>query len=398
LFFGDTMEVFAGGSAVRTGVLHGAVLTLSGGTARGTEVGAGGKMVVSSGGTARGTEVGSGGEMIVSAGGTALHTVLSGEEIVSSGGTARHTIIGRGQLVVSSGGDAFGNTLSGFGFVRVEGGLVRGTAVTGGEVNVDSGLADATVIGSRGFLLVDGGVARGLVVASRGDAVVFGGGHISEAVISGGRLFDNGGSVAEAVIDSGGEVLVRFGGRIAAPVIGSGGEVFVLHSSTVTAPVLSGGSLELLRGSRLGGSIDFAGSGGSLVVARNRLPGPANLISGFAPGDTIDLAAASFVSAGSATLAKGNELQISEGGKTYTLFFDPKQDFSGFVFTWASDGHGGTLVGEEKAPAAAADAVRWFGATPQARPASPMLVDSGTVPGHSPPASLAHLSGGFGQG
>jgi hypothetical protein len=241
--------------------------------------------------------------------------------------------------------------------------VVRDTVVSLGGVIVSSGgVAFHTTIDNSELLVSLGGVADGIAVGSSG------------------TLYVVGGLARGAVIEGGGSASIYGGGRIAAPVI-------------------DGGTVDLERGFRLGGAIDFAGSGGSLVIAGQRLPSPAHVVSGFAPGDTIDLAGVFFTSGGSAALAAGNELQINEGGQTYTLFFDPKQDFSGFVFTWANDGHGGTKVTETAAPAAAASEMRWFGAAPEARPASPHLVDSGSVPGHATPASLAQVSaGGFGHG
>ncbi len=71
---------------------------------------------------------------------------------------------------------------------------------------------------------------------------------------------------------------------------------------------------------------------------------PTATISGFVTSDTIDLAAVSFDSNGSATLGAGNVLAVTAGGQTYDLNFDPSQDFVGYGFQLSSDGSVGTDV------------------------------------------------------
>jgi hypothetical protein len=71
---------------------------------------------------------------------------------------------------------------------------------------------------------------------------------------------------------------------------------------------------------------------------------PTNAISGFAPGDTIDLAAVTFSSGGGVVLTSGNVLKVAEGGVPYNLQLDPTQNYSEDSFALSSDGSGGTKV------------------------------------------------------
>jgi hypothetical protein len=71
---------------------------------------------------------------------------------------------------------------------------------------------------------------------------------------------------------------------------------------------------------------------------------PTNVISGFAPGDKLDLAGVAFSSTGTVTLTSGNVLKITEGGTTYNLQLNPSQNFSEDAFALSSDGTGGTDV------------------------------------------------------
>jgi autotransporter-associated beta strand protein/probable HAF family extracellular repeat protein len=106
---------------------------------------------------------------------------------------------------------------------------------------------------------------------------------------------------------------------------------------------ISGGALELASGASAGsGAIAFAGSG--VVLKIDGATMPTNMISGFAPGDTLDFAGATFSSNGSVTLKSGNMLQLVEGGVTFNLQLNPSQNFSEDAFALSSDASGGTDV------------------------------------------------------
>ena len=70
---------------------------------------------------------------------------------------------------------------------------------------------------------------------------------------------------------------------------------------------------------------------------------PDSVISGFAPGDVIDLPAVSFAG-GSVALTGGNELKVAISGTTYALQFDPSQSFSTSGFYLAPDRNGRTDI------------------------------------------------------
>ena len=75
----------------------------------------------------------------------------------------------------------------------------------------------------------------------------------------------------------------------------------------------------------------------------------ANIIAGLASGDTVDLAGAGLAT--SAMLGPDNVLTVLGGANgPVTLHLDPGQDFTGKVFTTASDGAGGTIIGVDDAP------------------------------------------------
>src|SRR5262249_11021944 len=86
----------------------------------------------------------------------------------------------------------------------------------------------------------------------------------------------------------------------------------------------------------------FAGGNATLRIDGTSMP--ANTIDGFAIGDTVDLAGVSFASLQSAHLGANNVLQITAGGTTYSLQFDPGQSFFGENFNLDPDGGSGLQI------------------------------------------------------
>src|SRR5262249_27746473 len=90
-----------------------------------------------------------------------------------------------------------------------------------------------------------------------------------------------------------------------------GGTLVMRGGNTFTGGVMiSGGTLELSSAGAVGTGAIALVSGFSDALRIDGTSMPTNIISGFAPGDTIDLASVSFSSSGSATLLSGNVLQV----------------------------------------------------------------------------------------
>jgi hypothetical protein len=69
---------------------------------------------------------------------------------------------------------------------------------------------------------------------------------------------------------------------------------------------------------------------------------PDTVLSGFSPGDAVDLAGVSYSSSATYQLLSGNQLQLTENGNSYVLNLDPTQSYSSFhVFP---DTAGGTEI------------------------------------------------------
>jgi hypothetical protein len=167
-------------------------------------------------------------------------------------------------------------------------------------------------------------------------------GALSGGVIDNGALLFDLSSAAPsattvaATLTGSGSLVMEGGGTL----VMSGGDAFT-GSTLISA---SGGTLELSSSGAVGtGPITF-GSGLSATLRIDGSTMPTNVISGFAPGDTIDFAGIAFDSSGRATLLSGNVLQIVESGHISDLNLDPAQVFVSPQFDLSRDISGGTDV------------------------------------------------------
>ena len=320
----------------------------SGGTASGTTVLTSGVQSVFLGGTASGTLV-SGGHQYVE--GSATSTMLLfngvfGAQTVASGGSASFTSVGNGAFqTVNSGGSAISAVVLSGGQQDVSGTATNTVINNGGTQNVSSGgtLID-TVISSGGNQYVFGGTASNTVIFSGGNAFISGGTASGDIIMSGGteKVF-LGGHVVSTIVSNGGTEFVSSGGTASGTVVLGGGTTVISSGGIEVAPVISGGKLELVAGAVLSGAVSFAGTSGTLRVDGTSMP--INTISGFVPGDVIDLAGIGFDSNGTVTLTSGNVLQISENSHVYQLQLDPSVNLTGEQFVLSSDGSGGSDIG-----------------------------------------------------
>jgi autotransporter passenger strand-loop-strand repeat protein len=259
--------------------------------------------------------------------------VLSGGILnVLSSGIISGAIDSGGDDSVFSGGVAVNTTVSSGGFEYVDGGTTTGTIIdSGGQqqlVYEDAGVAIGTIINSGGLQTLNfNTTASNTTISNGGEQDVFGGSAIGTVIKSGG--FEN-----NENSDNG-------------TIVDSGGYLEVGNFGTSTNVTISGGLAELIASNgsfvgAFGGAITFAGQGGELKLDDPSMP--TNVISGFAPGDTIDLAGVGFTSGGSVQLHSGNVLQVVESGATYSLQFNSSQSFSGETFHLVPDGGSGTTI------------------------------------------------------
>jgi hypothetical protein len=125
---------------------------------------------------------------------------------------------------------------------------------------------------------------------------------------------------------------ITFTGRVIPALHAAAGQHDVIFANVaVTNPVIAGGTVELASGSTVTGNISFSGTGGLLVVDANpdgSTTIPANPITGFAAGDTIELAGVAFSGTSndfgapgvdSYTVASPGTLTIDAVGTIYEL-------------------------------------------------------------------------------
>jgi autotransporter passenger strand-loop-strand repeat protein len=367
---GGDEYVESGGAANGVNVTGGAQVVY--GAADGVTLASGGFQYVEAGGTASGTTVNgggvatvfgllvgatdnSGGAEYVNFGGVASGTTISGgTEFIEIGGVASGDQVDGGAQVVY--GTAVGATINSGGFEYVEaGGATSGTTVDAGGIETIFGRAVSTTDNSGGFDYVYSGGAASATQISGGDEYVEVGGTATGTHVSGGAQVVYG-AAAGTTLASGGIQDVFSGGVASSTSIDSGGYEYVAAGGAVSGATISGGTLELTAGAIDGGApITFATSGGGTL----RLDDAAvfgGLIAGFGEPDLIDL---------SDVVYRATSIPLEQ--KTSVTFTEAANNTSGTLtvtdglhtanltllgqyvtaqFTLASDGHGGTFVGD----------------------------------------------------
>jgi hypothetical protein len=136
------------------------------------------------------------------------------------------------------------------------------------------------------------------------------------SIATGGTLqILKGASFSDGSLSNAGTLIV--GGTVSGGTVATGGIEFVLSGGTASAANINGGTLQVNAGGVLSGSIGFSGTGGELILESPTLP--TNVISGFAAGDTIQLAGIAYVSGASVTVTTAGTVSIIDGGHTYSL-------------------------------------------------------------------------------
>ncbi|MBV9825374.1 MAG: DUF4214 domain-containing protein [Alphaproteobacteria bacterium] len=174
-------------------------------------------------------------------------------------------------------------------------------------------------------------------------------GNIQDVTVTGPGTVEVAGvaSVLNVSVNTGGDLVLQGGSLQTDPItvavdgrISGYGSISgsVENFGTITA---QDGTLELGGPISGSGSLVF-GSSGSFQLDGTTMP--ANTISGFVPGDMVDLADVTYDSAGNVTLPGADILQIEENGTNYDLDLDPSQNFEGDVFQLTADTGNGTDV------------------------------------------------------
>ncbi len=198
---------------------------------------------------------------------------LSGADIALDG-----TLTGPGTLALTGGADLAGLTIEGgatlavAGAATMDGPLTLGTASGGSELMIDAGFSlaiDAAALISGSGTLVNDGV----ITAWDGLGTT----TITAALDNQGRLALDAGTLALAgTVSNGGEIAV------------AGGALSVAGGLAGSGTLSLGAGAEAILGGAASGTIHFAAAGAALTL--DALASVAATVSGFAAGDTIDLA------------------------------------------------------------------------------------------------------------
>jgi autotransporter passenger strand-loop-strand repeat protein len=250
---------------------------------------------------------------------------------------------------VFRGGTASGIVVSSGGTLELFGSATAITNAFGSIIEIGTGDNGTNfTIGGGGELVVSSGSsASGTVVSSGGLEIVFG--HDSNATVlsSGQIVISSGGTASNTIVASGGLATVAAGGTETAATISSGGYETVNSGGTISGAVISGGTLEIASGgSANGGTVTFA-SGGTLKLDSSVNFG--GTISGFGLPDHLDLSDIAFganttLGFSEASNNLSGTLTVSDGIHTAQLTL--LGQYVAAQFTSASDGFGGTSIGD----------------------------------------------------
>ncbi len=302
------------------------------------------------------------------AGGASITALRSG--VLVGGTTSAAATIRNAGTITGSVGIAIGaydigsNTIANSGAIN---GTNSGINVNGAAGSVtNSGTVSAS--GSYGigiFLDLGGNITNG---ASGSTRALISGEADGIMVFEGAGIVTNGGTVTGAGqygagidLDLGGGISNGASGATGALIAGSQNGINVYGAAgTVTnygtiagsggAGIYLGAGGTIVNFGTISGAngtaISLGQAGGNAVVieAGSALDGA---ISGFPPGDTVDLPCMSFSSNGTVALRSGNALQIAENSSSFKIDLDPAQNFAGDVLHLVNDGNGGTLITED---------------------------------------------------
>ncbi|WP_342728771.1 NF038122 family metalloprotease [Bradyrhizobium sp. B097] len=164
----------------------------------------------------------------------------------------------------------------------------------------------------------------------------------SNLVVQAGGTLDVAGNATAVALD-GGNAEIDSGGAIHGIIVDAGSTLTVDSGGAADGVTIAGGLVDVTSGAVTGGTpIVFQGIGGTLEIDGHTPP--ANIISGFAIGDTIDFYGVNIGSNAAVTLLPGNVLELTEHNKTFDFQLDPNDNFVGQTFGVGGDGFGGTAI------------------------------------------------------
>ncbi len=331
-----TETVLPGGFAIATSVTNGQQVVFSQGMASGTLLGSGGYQQVF--GSASLTSIGASAVAAITSTGISYSAAIlsGGEEVVSSGGIASaSTVNSGGTLIVLPGGSATGTSQrpggqvistgilyqSSFGYYVsyvAEPGNATFLLVSGGaeEFVLPGGAALSNTINDAFQVVYSGGSTISTLVVE-GDVIVSAGGTTTGTVLAGSGEEQISGGIAYATTLSGYGTIRVVSGLAAGTDVQSGGHEYVESGGIAANTTLAGGTLVADTGGTLTGGITFTGAGGVLMLDSTAMPGA--VISGFAPGDEIDLAQIPYSTGESVSVTSPGIVTISAGGTSYGL-------------------------------------------------------------------------------
>jgi Ca2+-binding RTX toxin-like protein len=337
----DTVNINGNGNSTITAGSGSDTITITGNGNNTVDTGSGAETITLSGTGSDTVTGGAGNDQISLTGGTDTVDITGGgSSTIDAGlGTDTITITGAGDDTID-GGDGSYNIALGAGSDTVNITGNGSSTITGG-----SGNDTITITGNGNNTIDEGAGNETITVGGTGQYTLNGGGFTNFAPlnINGGTETINGNLSANGLtVGAQAQVTINGFAKVAGPL---GTSATANLSGSVV--IGSGATFEVSNVVGTGNIAFGPGVLGTLKIDGTAMP--ANVISGFTPGDTIDLAGVPFDPNSWFVLETTNALDIFSGMKKYVLQLDQNQAISG-SFSIMNDGHGFTKIVENNAP------------------------------------------------
>jgi autotransporter passenger strand-loop-strand repeat protein len=215
----------------------------------------------------------------------------------------------------------------------------------GSEIILSGGVASGTTLDSSNQEIHGGGAAVGTVLDYAGSQDVLAGGLAPNTVVSSGGSAS--GTTLHGGFANGGLSTVESGGTAIGTTVGSGGLSVVDSGGVASGAMINGGTLEIASGGLTSGPVTFGSGGGTLQLDASM--GFQGTVAGFGLLTHLDLSDIAF---GTNTTLAFTEASNNQSGTltvsdvTNTANISLLGQYVAGQFTMASDGHGGTMIGD----------------------------------------------------
>jgi autotransporter passenger strand-loop-strand repeat protein len=238
------------------------------------------------------------------------------------------------------------------------GGIVVSETVSSGGTQYDLGTASGVAVNGIQYVY---GSAAATIVGDGGVQDILAGGVATDATIANGGIQYDAGQASGTTVSAGGVENVLSGGVATGTTVDTGGFEIVYLGGAISGATISGGELDLQSGATAGSStITFASGGGDGGILKIDGTGTFDfLVAGFAVPDEFDLSAVNFATATKSYSgnASSGTLTVTDGTNAVSILLLGNYSLASFNLTSEGGGGTGTIVTDPPPGSAVPDLV-----------------------------------------